>query len=178
MRPRPLVDLEVPEPPENILGRFRDCLATGQCTVEGHVGKGEMSIVLNGESRHVFSPWLSVEAHSWRGGTRLRGRFGPHPNLWTAFVFIYSVWVAVFIGGAVYGYVQFVMGQSPWGLWVALGAAVAQGVACGVDLTGRSIGRKQMDTIRTFLVQQLPDAHEVPPDAPLPHEEQEAHGYA
>lgn len=170
MRERPLVDIEISEPPDEVLARFKSCLQSGQCTCEGNVGRKELSLVLQGEERHVFSPWLSMEAHPWKGGTRLRGRFGPHPNLWTLFVFIYSTWVAVFIGGVVYGYVQFVMGQSPWGLWVAVAAGGAQAVACGVDLYGRSKGTKQMNVLRSFVQRTLPEARPVPADAPLPHE--------
>jgi hypothetical protein len=170
MRPRPLVDLAVPEPPEQVLAAFRACLETGHCTVEGHVGQREMSIVLDGESRHAFSPWLSVEAYPWQGGTRLRGRFGPHPNLWTLFVFVYSTWVAVFLVGAVLGYVQLVMATPAWGLLLAGLAAGGQAIACSVDLLGRRWGRSQMGTIRAFLLERLPHATEVPRGAPLPHE--------
>jgi len=170
MRPRPLVDLEIEAPPDEVLDRFRHCLETGMCTCEGSVGTKELSLVLSGESRHVFSPWVSLEAHRWNEGTRLRGHFGPHPNLWTLFVFIYATWVVVFIVGSVLGYVQFAMSQTPWGLWVALGAALAQGVACSVDLIGRSLGRKQMHVLRQFIGTTLPEAREVPRDAPLPHQ--------
>lgn len=175
MRPRPLVDIEVQAPPDEVLDRFRHCLDTGMCTCEGSVGKKELSLVLAGEARHVFSPWVSLEAHTWRGGTRLRGHFGPHPNLWTLFVFIYSTWVVVFIVGSVLGYVQYVMGQTPWGLWLAIGAGAAQGVACSVDLVGRSFGRRQMDILRTFIGSTLPEAKEVPADAPLPHQVDDLH---
>ncbi|TVQ92111.1 MAG: hypothetical protein EA397_08000 [Deltaproteobacteria bacterium] len=173
MKPRPLVDLQTSDPPDLVLRRFRDCLAAGACPVEGHVGSKELSLALSGEGRHVFSPWLSVEVYPWRGGTRLRGVFGPHPNLWTLFVFIYATWVVVFIGGLVFGYGQWITSADPWGLWLAGGAAVAQGVSCGVDLWGRSYGRRQMQTIRDFMLSALPDACEVPPDAPLPWVEQE-----
>ena len=170
MRPRPLVDVTVTAPPDEVLSRFRDCLATGACTCEGHVGQKELSLALAGESRHTFSPWVSLQAYPAPEGTRLRGHFGPHPNLWTLFVFIYATWVVVFIGGSVYGYVQFAMGEHPWGLYVALGAAVAQAGACGVDLIGRAYGRRQMDTLRQFIDATLPEAREVPRGAPLPHQ--------
>lgn len=170
MRPRPLVDLHVSEAPEDVLGAFRDCLEAGHCTVEGHVGSTEMSLVLDGPSRHVFSPWLSVEAYPWQGGTRLRGRFGPHPNLWTLFVFIYSTWVVVFLVGAVLGYVQLAMNTPAWGLILAGVAAGGQAVACSVDLVGRRIGRTQMSVLRHFLHERLPHASEVPPGAPMPWE--------
>lgn len=175
MRPRPLVDLEIQAEPDEVLSRFQRCLDTGQCTCEGSVGTKELSLVLAGESRHTFSPWVSLEAHRWKGGTRLRGHFGPHPNLWTMFVFIYATWVVVFIIGAVLGYVQFVMQQPAWGLWIALGAGVAQGIACGVDLVGRRIGRGQMHVLRQFIGNTLPEASEVPDDAPLPHELTDVH---
>lgn len=174
MRERPLVDLEIQAPPDDVLDRFRHCLETGQCLCEGHVGDRELSLVLRGEERHTFSPWLSLQAYPIGEKTRLRGHFGPHPNLWTLFIFIYSVWVAVFVGGALYGSVQLTLGQTPWGLWAAGGAILAQAVACGIDLAGRAKGAKQMDTLRTFIRSTLPEAHDVPADAPLPHQQQDA----
>jgi hypothetical protein len=170
MRARPIVDLHVQAPAPEVLGRFRACLDTGACTCEGSVGIREMSLVLRGEERHVFSPWLSVQAYNWEGGTRLRGRFGPHPNLWAIFVFIYAVFVFVFIGGLVYGYVQWVIGEPPTGLLVSLGGALAQGVACSIDLYGRSHGARQMHRVREFLLSTLPEARELPPETPGPHE--------
>lgn len=168
MRPRPLVDLQTSAAPDEVLAQFRTCLATGACGVEGHVGRKELSLALKGEARHTFSPWVSLEVYPWHGGSRLRGVFGPHPHLWTMFVFVYATWVAVFIGGLVFGYGQWVTNESPWGLWLAAGAVVAQGVSCSVDLVGRSYGRRQMDIIRTFLHDQLPEATELPPETPPP----------
>jgi len=168
MRPRPLVDLQTPAAPDVVLARFRDCLSTGKCGVEGHVGSKELSLALQGEARHVFSPWVSLEVYPWQGGARLRGVFGPHPNLWTLFVFIYATWTVAFTAGVIYGYGQWITQESPWALWVALGAALAQGASCTVDLVGRAYGRRQMDTIRAFLRDQIPDAADVPPDAPPP----------
>jgi len=169
MRVRPIVDLHVQAPAPEVLGRFRARLEAGQGACEGTVGVREMSLVLRGEDRHVFSPWLSVEAHVWEGGTRLRGRFGPHPHLWAIFVFIYAIFVFVFIGGLVVGYVQWVMGEVPTGFLVSLAGAFAQGIACGVDLYGRARGRTQMDKVRDFLRNTLPEARELPPETPSPH---------
>lgn len=168
MKPRPQVDVQSTAPPEQVLAQLRACLEGGSCPVEGHVGTKELSLALSGEARHTFSPWLSLQVYPWQGGTRLRGVFGPHPNLWTLFVFIYATWVVVFIAGVVYGYGQWVTQSAPWALWIALGAAVAQGASCAVDLVGRAASRQQMHTIRAFLSERLPDARELPPDAPPP----------
>lgn len=155
-----------------MLTRFRDCLASGQCGFEGHVGRKELSIALAGDARHVFSPWVSLSVYPHDGGARLRGVFGPHPHLWTMFVFIYASWSVIFVAGLIYGYAQWVTKADPAEMWVslsvALAAAVFQGASCAVDLVGRGRSRPQMDAMRAFLHQQLPNAAELPPDAPPP----------
>ena len=52
---------------------------------------------------------------------------------------------------------------------------MAQGIACSVDLVGRAYGRQQMGILRQFIGSTLPDASEVPRDAPLPHQVDEVH---
>ncbi|MFT7521323.1 MAG: hypothetical protein ACI9MC_003474 [Kiritimatiellia bacterium] len=171
MRSPPLVDLQTETSPAKVLDTFRSCLGTDNCALDGSVGTKEMSLVLRGEDKHVFSPWVSLQAYPGRGGTRLRGRMGPHPKLWTLFVFIYAVWSAVFLSGAVYGYVQLVLGQEPFAFWIALGGVVGQGCACSIDLYGRSKGRKQMHLLHGFLQTALPDAQNVPNSDPMPWED-------
>jgi len=173
MRPRPLLDIQLVASQEEVMDRFNTRLKDGSSGLGGHVGKTELSLVLKGEERHTFSPWLSLQAYPWQGGTRLRGRMGPHPKLWTLFVFVYSVWMVVFVSGAVYGYVQMVLGDQPTAFWVALIGAVCQGASCSVDLLGRAKGRQQMHLLRNFIRDTLPEAEIVPETAPRPWENED-----
>lgn len=167
MRPRPLVDFDVPVPPDAVLERIKAALQPdAPCT--GHVGRKEFSLEVAGEARHPFSPRVSLEVQATEGGAHVRGRFGPHPNLWTLFVFLYSAQVAVFVGGSVYGYVQNLLDQSPTGLYAAGGALVTLALSCSVDLLGRAKGKEQMATVCGFIHQTLPELEQRPDNAAAP----------
>jgi hypothetical protein len=95
-------------------------------------------------------------------GTHVRGRFGPSPNLWTLFLFLYSVQVAVFVGGTVFGLVQVMLGQQPMGLYAAAVACMTLGMSCTVDLLGRKRGKPQMTTVCHFIRDTLPELQQRP----------------
>jgi len=151
MKHRPLVSVEVPEPPDVVLERFRAELAEPAAPCSGHVGRAELSLRIADPNLHTWSPWLSLEVRPHEDGTLLRGRMGPQPELWTMFVFVYSAEVALGLGGAMYGFGQMMVGETPSGLWAAALALVGLGLSCAVDLTGRRVGRQQMAVLRDFV---------------------------
>ncbi len=161
MRPRPEVHLELARPPEEVLQQFRQTLANPESLCEGHVGSAEFSLTLRGPERHAWSPWISLEVRANEGGTAIKGRFGPHPNLWTGFVLLYSSEVFIFLMGAMLGSVQLMMGDAPTGLLVLGAASFGLAISCGIDLYGRKLGRSQMERIRGFVEAVLLDAREV-----------------
>lgn len=167
MRPRPLVDFDIAAPPEDVLTRMRAALAADAvCT--GHVGQREFSLEVAGEARHVFSPRISLMVEPTQTGAHVRGRFGPSPNLWTLFLFLYSVQVAVFVGGSVLGLVQTTLGQPPLGLYAAGLAILTLSASCGVDLLGRKRGKPQMTTVCHFIRDTLPELQQRPEPADAP----------
>lgn len=163
MRERPLVDLVIDEPPAQVLHRLETGLADcKECL--GHVGRSEVSFYVAEPHRHVFSPYLSLEVRPSPQGSRLRGRFGPEPHLWTLFLAIYASFLAVVAAGSVYGSVQVALGLGYSGLLVSAAALLGLGVACGVDLIGRSRGARQMHHIRQFIGRTLPEAEPASPE--------------
>jgi hypothetical protein len=123
-RLRPRVSLDLHAPPEAVCATLKTRLQ-GDAPWTGRGARQHVYIEL--ERRSLFSPTLDV--HLWPdddGGTRLRGKVGPHPELWTALVASYAVCAAVAISGASYAMAQFTLGWPLTALWfVALGAAGA-----------------------------------------------------
>jgi len=157
MRARPRIDTTVAVPPEQVLSRFRGALS-GDAPCSGSVGRAEVTLYVHPTRRRLWSPWLQLAVQEVPEGSRLHGVMGPQPNLWTAFVFVYSALVAAFLAGSSYGFVQLRLGWSPTGLWAAAGALLALGTACGLDLWGRRLGQGQMGLLRGFLVHTVPEA--------------------
>lgn len=151
MRARPYLQLELPLPPEEVLSRFERALCVEGAPCAGHVGSRELSLVVREAERHLFSPTISLEIRPAERGASVRGTFGPHPTLWTAFVLIYSALLfGVLISGSL-GLVQWSLGMPAWGLWLAAGLAGVELLACAVDLGGRRIGATQMARMRRFV---------------------------
>jgi hypothetical protein len=148
---RPKFTLELPVEPDYALERirarlddseFRECtMSAGRC-VDLYVDKSE---------RHLWSPHLSVQVETREGGSLLRGRYAPHPEVWTFFVFLYSVVGFATLIGAGFGFGQWVMGMRPWGfVFVPVGLAVI-GLLHLASAAGQRLGNDQMQGLREKL---------------------------
>ena len=156
MRPRPLVDFTAPIPPDQLLARVRGALSDeSPCT--GHVGTKEFSLEVRGDRSQPFAPRISLNVEPVAQGSRVWGRFGPKPNLWTAFVFTYALQVAVFVGGSILGLVQLSLGGDLTGLWIGLVAFASLGLSCGVDLTARRRHDPHIQQVRHFIDELVPE---------------------
>lgn len=166
MRPRPRVHLEVPHSCQDVRDAVVAALEDSQhCT--GGASEGCITLRLHPERRRPWSPWLQLQVTACsEDRTTLEGHMGPAPELWTAFVFVYSVAVAAFVGGAMFGLVQMNLGQTPTGFYAVAASLVVLAVSCGADLTGRRVGQGQMGVLRGFLLRTLPDAVDIDPEAP------------
>jgi len=161
MRARPRVEYHVEQSKQQVLDGFAAALADGgECT--GNVGRRDITLHLHPARRKLWSPWLQLRVEDDDdGGCTLVGTMGPQPNLWTAFVFVYSALVAAFIGGTMYGLVQLALEEPPTGLAATAAALVALAGACGLDLLGRRLGQGQMGIIRGYVLHTLPQARDL-----------------
>lgn len=171
MRARPRVAYTVPQAPQEVFDRFQSALDDPACPCAGHVGRQEVTLHIELGTRKPWSPYLLLAVDEEEGHTVVRGVMGPQPNLWTAFVFVYAAHLVVFVSGSVYGFVQLTLGDSPTGLTFAGLALLGLALSCGLDLTGRRLGRQQMGMIRGLVEKTLPGAEELAegttPDAPV-----------
>lgn len=158
MRARPTIAYRSQLEPEPIAEAFRVALAAEDSACAGSVGRSEVTLFIDDRRRRRWSPFLQLKLTGEGTTTRIHGVMGPQPNLWTAFVFVYSAHVAAFIGGSVLGCVQLTLGQDPIGVWVAAAALLGLGGACGLDLFGRRLGEGQMGILRGMVEQTLPNA--------------------
>lgn len=98
---------------------------------------------------HTWSPYLTV---SWdmesdgpiAGGTRVHGRFGPHPKLWMLFAGFYLLAVFLCGLGLLLGLAQVQLNLAPWGLWLVPLGLTLLGSAYGIARAGQRIGTGQM----------------------------------
>lgn len=159
---RPRVELDLDLPPEECLRRIGRSLKVCPDCCDGSVVGRHVNLVVHPRERHFWSPWLqmSVRPSKEGAGARLRGQFGPHPSIWTGFVFSYSVFTLTAVLGSMVGISQQIVEEPAWGwLLVPLGG-LGISVTYLAAMIGRHLGAEQMGRMRRFLADALEDASE------------------
>ncbi len=112
--------------------------------MELHVPHGE---------RRLWSPHLSVRLDAEPEGCTLFGRFAPHPEVWTFFMFLYFGIVFFVVFGGVFGYVQWVSSEPAWALWAVWVGVPLIGLIHVAGAVGQRLGYAQMVSLRNELAQ-------------------------
>jgi hypothetical protein len=145
---RPWVEFRSDLAPQAVRERFQALLATPDCPVEGQVVAGHIELFVRTAERHFWSPWLSLEVRELEDSTRIRGRFGPHPHVWTAFMAIYAVLAFAGIIAAMYGWAQRIVGDAGLALLGVPAAAALAAFVYGAEWIGKGLGAEQMILLR------------------------------
>lgn len=144
-RMRPTFTRALPWPRDDAVTRLRAALADDPGLVGRWQGKGRWAeIHVPGPQRRLWSPHLSLRLDEEGGETRLFGRFAPHPEVWTFFMFLYVGIAFLGVFGGVLGWVQHASGEAAWGLrgfWLGVPALLLIHLASWV---GQGLGQEQM----------------------------------
>ena len=126
---------------------FRECtMSAGRC----------MDLFVEDEARTFWSPHLSVQVEDDAQGSRLHGRYAPHPEVWTLFVFLYAASAFAALIGMGWGFSQMVLGRAPWGFLLTPGALLGMLALYLGARWGQRRTRGQMVLLRDRLDHLLP----------------------
>ncbi|MGE0788308.1 MAG: hypothetical protein AB7S26_21725 [Sandaracinaceae bacterium] len=156
-RPRMRPVFVVPhDDPVAVLKVLGDLITEGHPECTGVMFRRHAVLRMKDDVRHFWSPYLYVEAavdedDELIEGPCLRGRFAPHPHVWTMFMAIYGVLALVAVMGLVYGASQWTLGWTPWALAIAPAALALIGFVYGAAFIGQGLGAAQMYALRSFL---------------------------
>lgn len=108
------------------------------------------------EEMVFWSPQLqiSIDPHL-KGGSMVRGLFGPRPAVWGLFIALYAAIGFSTVMGVIFGYSQWTLGQPAMALWAGPVGIVAAVVVYIVGRTGRRLGMQQMRELKAFLDETL-----------------------
>lgn len=160
---RPTFDLKLAAPPDLAMGtirkrmgpEFQECtMAAGRC----------VDLFVAPEERVFWSPHLSVQLEGEGDGSRLHGRYAPHPEVWTLFVFLYAAFGFLALVGLGWGLAQNILGQSMWGLLLTPASLLAIGALVLGARYGQRRTRSQMVALRDRLDALVQDLET--PDSP------------
>ncbi len=147
---RPTFEIAVDLDPETVMENLRRRLP--QCPRCTGMSLGPHAELFVPESeRRVWSPWLSVTARESDHGTTVRGRFAPHPSVWTLYLFLaFGLGFALLVG-LTWGYAQWAMDTVPWALGSAPLVLALALALYGISLIGQRLSASQMVQLRSAL---------------------------
>jgi len=149
LRPRfsHVIDLGVEAARERIVNCAQ--AHSDRCSVKSF--PGYVSLHVTDKDAHYWSPRLSLSLEpEGEGKTRVNGTYGPHTDVWSAFLYGYMLVGLIGVFSGLLGACQFWLHMSAWGLWIA---TVMLLIAVGMYLLaqfGQKIGAQQ-----TFLLHQI-----------------------
>ena len=149
-RMRPTFEVPLAASGADVLARL-NILLQSDATIVGQVLQDHAVLQLPAARRTMLSPFLNLEIAERESGQVLKGRFSPHPNVWTGFMAVY-----VFIGmaGVVsswYGLAQWTLGKTPWML-LALPASIALiAFVYGAAVIGQGLTANEMYELRALV---------------------------
>jgi hypothetical protein len=149
-RVRPRFEIETDLDADALMERVRERLP--QCPRCTGVSVGHHAELFVPDSdRRLWSPWLSVTADPHGSGSLLRGRFAPHPNIWTLYLFLaFGLGFALLVG-TTWGYAQWATERTPWALASVPIVLVLGALLYYASQVGQKLGAEQMDHLREAL---------------------------
>ena len=94
--------------------------------------------------RHFWSPFLTFEVSAGNRQCEIRGRFSPHPTIWTAFTFSYLAVSVVAFFSLVIGVSQQLAQMTPCAYWALPICGSAAILLWFVSRTGQKLARAEM----------------------------------
>jgi len=154
-----------PCPPGEALDRLGRLLADVPHAFTGRRAGNHLMLTVPPRDRHFWSPWAHVEVldpddpaaneqdhpPAPAGGCVIRGRFSPHPGIWTAYMLAYLALTTLIVFAGVFGYAQFTLERAPTA-WLAVPACLlVAGVMWGASLLGQRLAREQIESLTHVL---------------------------
>jgi hypothetical protein len=153
-QPRPRFELTTEHSPTAVIQRVRNALREDHSVV-GQAFPGRVELMVPRAATHLWSPQLVVDVTPAESGSRLEGRFAPHPHVWTMYVAACALASMATFGALILAFAQWMMNDQLWGLWVAPGTAVIAALTFGAAFVGQGLSAQQMFQLRDYLREAL-----------------------
>ena len=148
---QPTFTLDVPLRSDEAMSRIRRAIQTPE--LNEHVASAGHCVdfqVAPAEQR-FWSPHLNVQISDLESGSQLYCRFSPRPEVWTLFMAFYFMAAFIMCCAAIYGYVQWFLGQTPWSLVLIPICALIIVSLHAASLIGQRLSSDQMVQLRRRL---------------------------
>jgi hypothetical protein len=179
---QPTFTVDVPLGADEAMSRIRKAIQSPE--IRAHVASAGhcVDFQVAPKEQRFWSPHLNVQvsdldAGSLDAGSQLFCRFSPRPEVWTMFMALYFGAAFIICCAAIYGYVQWFLGDHPWSLIVIPIAALLILALHAASLIGQRLSSDQMADLRQRLDRTLQLASLVDLEDGACGEENEANSY-
>lgn len=150
-RLRPRFEITVERTPDEVGAAFAEALGRPDAPIVGARVGEHIQLSLPEEARTTWSPHLDLRLEAEEGQTRIRGRIGPHPHVWTLFTALHLAVAFTAVGGLMWGLSQLMAGESAFALWAIPIALFLHAFIAGAAFIGQGLGADQTYQLRSFL---------------------------
>lgn len=154
LRPRFQVDLQLSK--ENLLAFFRQRLEEKQSDFPHKIIDDHIFIDIPKKDNHFWSPQLHLEVLEFEEGSKLKGLFGPKPQVWTLFMFVHFIVGTSFLGCCAWAFTNVSLDKDiavPIIFLIAL--PVVWVILYLIGRLGRDTGKKQTKKLQDFTLETL-----------------------
>ena len=171
LRIRPTFTIPLSLDPDEAMALIRTRLQ-GSRYAECSRSRGRCAdLYLDQKARKLWSPYLSIQVEEGENGTILRGRYGPHPEVWTLFMFLYAAVGFLAVMGLMLGFVQWQSGMAPWGFRGFYLGVPGLALLYWISATGQHLSSHQMQELRDRIDPLLVDLRQDPAETGVRREE-------
>lgn len=150
---RPRFQLSNPKPAEELMSLLVDRIPNTTATIHGSTVGFHASIKLSEQEQEFWSPQLDIEIEEAEKGSVIKGLFGPRPNLWLLYMFLYLCCGFVLIFSLIAGFSQLSMENTPIGFYAAAPCVL---IAIGLRVSaiyGQKKMKHQIEHLYNFLLE-------------------------
>lgn len=150
-RMRPRFTVELPSSADELMQCIESTLEDDNLGCRGTSARRCAELFVDESERRLWSPHLSIQVQEVPQGSVLSCRYSPRPELWTFIMFVYFLMAFVVLFGSAFGYVQWLLGYTPWGLLAVPTGVSVIGLLHVASVVGQRLSSDQMALLRDRL---------------------------
>ncbi len=154
---RPRFSMDFDKSADKLLYSFKANLTEGNCKYCSKIVDKHIFIDVPKKDNHFWSPQLHIEIEELeRNKSKIKGLFGPKPQVWTLFMFIHFIVGTAFLFFVVVAYSKWSLKEStvfPMIMLIVL--PLIWVLLYFLGRVGKATGKKQMDELRRFMQKSL-----------------------
>lgn len=147
---RPRFEIESTLSTNELANRLKKGIGKIDSPVKGQVHPTFATLYIPRKDQHYWSPRLTLSIYETDKGCTIRGMYGPHPSIWTMFVFFYSIIAFAFLVITIIGFSNRSIGNSGAILWLLPVLLLVFSSLYATSYFGQKKGEHQMKTLQDF----------------------------